>query len=99
MKYRTPTLDETLADLLGRNRPTHIALSHGLVLAYTPASEPDGRYRLCLSRNDGKRPSVTEVRTVEQYLSTALAGLHRSMRESETQLGVWVGKRPCAVIE
>lgn len=96
---KTPTLDESLASLLCRARPDYISLSGGLVLAYTPAGEAGGRHRLCLSRGDGKRPSVTEVRVVEGYLAKALAGLGRQIAGMETELGVWVKKRPCAVIE
>ena len=94
----SPTLDTVISDLLTAEKKQWLALQRGLRLAFTPADQNDGRYRLCLSRRDG-RPSESEDRTVLAHLKLALSGQGRTAVDLTLRPNQLILARYCTVIE
>lgn len=93
-----PTLDQVLAELVSNGRKGHTELRQGLIIAFTPANQNNGRFRLCLSRKGKQKPSEQEGKTVTRYLGLALAKIgvdYVDVTRKETA----VNGRICIVIE
>ena len=94
----SPTLDEVIADLIAANDKQWVGLSRGLRLAFTPAEQNDGRYRLCLSRQGG-RPSEAEDRTVFACVKRVLKKQGRAAADLTLQPNQLIQAKQCTVIE
>ena len=94
----SPTLDDVIADLIAADDKQWVGLSRGLRLAFTPAEQNDGRYRLCLSRQGG-RPSESEDRTVLAHLKQVLRKQGRAAADLTLEPNQLIQAKQCTVIE
>ena len=91
-------LTQIIGDLVAHKQRKWVRLGRGLRLAFTPANQNNGRFRLCLSR-PGKRPSVDEGYVVAEYLKKALASQARAAEALTITPNQIVAKQSCTIIE
>lgn len=92
MAKKKVLLADVLGDLVSRGEAKHVELQNGLRVAFTPAAENDGRFRLCLSRRGRKLSSQMEATTVWAHLvkSKALKRPWERVRFEMDGRGCWI---------